>query len=98
MVEEKSKVIKIEKTPMSVRLFHVKKDLVYFLENMLGWKLQPYQKDFIKDWRKKMDEHQFAVLIEVIDNCKYEIIKKLEEIRCGIIDVEEEITELSKKI
>ena len=45
-----------------------------------------------------MDEHQFAVLIEVIDNCKYEIIKKLEEIRCGIIDVEEEIQKVSRKI
>ena len=44
-----------------------------------------------------MDEHQFAVLIEAIDNCKYEIIKKLEEIRCGIIDVEEEIQNLPRK-
>ena len=25
-----------------------------------------------------MDEHQFAILIEAIDNCKCEIVKKLE--------------------
>ena len=40
-----------------------------------------------------MDEHQFSVLIEVIDNCKTEIIEKLEEIRCGLIDVESKIKE-----
>ena len=44
-----------------------------------------------------MDEHQFAILIEAIDNCKCEIVKKLEEIRCGIIDVEEEIQNLPRK-
>ena len=40
-----------------------------------------------------MDDHQFAILIEVIDNCKYEIIKKLDEIRCGLIDIEDKIKE-----
>ena len=45
-----------------------------------------------------MDEHQFAILIETIGDCKYEIIKKLEEIRCEIIDVEEEIQNLPRKI
>jgi len=45
-----------------------------------------------------MDNRQFAILIEAIDNCKYEIIKKLEEIRCGIVDVENEIQKLTQKI
>jgi len=35
-----------------------------------------------------MDDQQFQILIQELQTAKQEIIDKLEEIRCGIIDVE----------
>ena len=37
-----------------------------------------------------MNEEQFKLFIEEIRAIKQEIIDKLEEIRCGILDVEDE--------
>jgi len=44
-----------------------------------------------------MHDHQFQILIQELQFFKDEIIKKLEEVRCGIIDVEEEIQNLPRK-
>ena len=40
-----------------------------------------------------MEDYQFDLLIQELQICKNEIIGKLEEIRCGIIDVESEVQE-----
>jgi len=53
MVKENRKVVEMGKTQGLVRITHAKKDLVYFMENMLGWKLQSFHKDFIKKLEKK---------------------------------------------
>ena len=48
-----------------------------------------------------MNDHQFAVHIKVlteIATTQKAILKKLEEIRCGIIDVETEIEYLPDKL
>jgi len=45
-----------------------------------------------------MHDYQFQILIQELQIFKDEIITKLEEIRCGIIDVEEEIKSLPRKI
>ena len=44
-----------------------------------------------------MHDHQFQILIQELQIFKDEIIKKLEEIRCGTIDVEEEIQKFTQK-
>lgn len=38
-----------------------------------------------------MNDHQFALLIQEVQICRNEIIEKLEAIRCGIIDYENEV-------
>ena len=45
-----------------------------------------------------MNNQQFEILIEQIQIAKNDIIEKLEEIRCGIIDVETECAKCSNKI
>jgi len=44
-----------------------------------------------------MNNQQFEILIEQLQICKNEIIEKLEKIRCGIIDVESEVSNNNDK-
>lgn len=44
-----------------------------------------------------MDNQQFNILIQELHQIKKEIIDKLEEIRCGIVDVEDEIIETRRQ-
>ena len=55
MVEKKRKIIEIGETQGLVRFTHMKRSLLYFVENALGWKLYPYQKDFLKKVKEKED-------------------------------------------
>ena len=43
-----------------------------------------------------MNDHQFTLLIQELQICKNEIIEKLEAIRCGIIDYENEVEKFNK--
>ena len=43
-----------------------------------------------------MNEQQFNILIQELQIIKNDITEKLEEIRCGIIDVETEVQKLSE--
>lgn len=45
-----------------------------------------------------MDDTQFNDLIKELLNLKTGIIDKLDEIRCGIIDVESEIQNIKKEL
>ena len=41
-----------------------------------------------------MDQHQFDILIQELQICRNEIIEKLEEIRCGNIDIKNAVQKL----
>jgi len=43
-----------------------------------------------------MDQHQFDILIQELHICKKEIVDKLEEIRCGNVDIENAVQKLIK--
>ena len=47
-----AKIVEIGKTQIEVRLTHSKRNLIYFVENILRMKLLPYQEKMIKEIEK----------------------------------------------
>lgn len=55
--DEMAKIISVGKTKTQVRIEHMKRDLLYFIQEVFpGYKIQPYQKRFFDHLAEKEKE------------------------------------------